>query len=114
MKIEKDFKNWDGQNVWVCDTNWNKRVIEPVEANLEDNYSTPYFRKISKSGKVSKSQYWSYNSSGSWRRSSEMQVFDNEIECKDYFVKACKKRIDELTVNYNEDLKYLGDLIINT
>ena len=135
MKIEtKEIREGKrvGERVWICDyrrPDLNKkpiRNIPPTYCEVVDNdglpnhkrvcYSKTHFRPISKSGSLLKRIISPVDNTG-YRSfcGVELNVFDNEEECKKHFVRQCldvAERFQDLIDNnpYKWELKDLKKL----
>ncbi len=108
MINETNLINYDNLIVWVCHTNWEKRVIKPTPVVLKWiilNYSSGYpeFYKLNKNGSISKTKI-PYMNKGRVRmfEQTPLKVFDNEMECKSYFTRQCDGQIKYYTNLKNE------------
>ena len=89
-------KDWIGKELWVCDTNWNKRVIHPLKGVFKKHKSRdawPTFHKYKRNGEPYAQGIGMFNHARQWE-SQALNIFETELECINYFIGKCNERIE--------------------
>lgn len=103
MKKIGDLKKYENTKVWICHTNWKKRVIEPQlvilgKVDLGKYHNDVEIFKINKNGSRSKSRIAYYNRGRQGMgESTPLSIFQNEYECRLYFEEKCDEQIKYYT-----------------
>lgn len=103
MIKKEDLKKYENTKVWICHTNWEKRIIKPQSVILGHVPSGYYLHglelfKINKNGSKSKSKIAYYNRGRQGMgETTPLSIFENECDCKLYFEEKCDEQIKYYT-----------------
>ena len=100
--------------VWVCQYSKDYRTVTPQIRYMfgTGQYREPTFHEMKPNNKgFYKSKKITYRGSGSYWRTGTLKIFDDEGECKRYFVNKVKDRAQKLETEYKNEKDYLEKLL---